>query len=92
MLRLMIVLVGLGALLPPPSQAQYARSYADRAWIQQAQQRHAAGKQGRPQQVDREDVDRRERLTPDERRELHRDLQRANREIYRKGKDGRYKQ
>lgn len=28
-------------------------------------------------------------MTPDERRELNRDLQRANREIYRKGRDGR---
>ncbi len=37
----------------------------------------------------RADRDQRERLTPDEHRELNRDLQRANREFYRKGREKR---
>ena len=50
---------------------------------------------GRPSR-DREEAQRRQgerernnSMTPDERRELNRDLQRANREFYRKGRDGR---
>ena len=88
MLRSIVLVAALCALSPLLSQAaSYGRGEADRAWVQQAPQRHYPGKQGRQHESDRGDGDRRGALTPDERRELHRDLQRANREIYRKGKD-----
>ena len=61
-----------------------------------AQERGQRGEPpGRPSR-DRQEAQRRQgerersnQMTPDERRELNRDLQRANREFYRKGRDGR---
>ena len=41
------------------------------------------------QEAQRRQGDRGHTMTPDERQELNRDLQRANREIYRKGRGGR---
>jgi len=87
MLRSIVLLAALSALWPLSSQgAQYGRDDADRASDRQAPQRYDRGKQGRQQQADRDDGDRRGSLTPDERRDLHRDLQRAKREFYRKDK------
>ena len=85
MLRSIVLVAVLCALWPLPSQgAQYERRDTDRASDRQAPQRHYPERQGRQQQSDRGDRDRRGALTPDERRDLHRDLERAKREIYRK--------
>jgi hypothetical protein len=78
---LLIVLIAL--CWPLPANAQYRHRYDDRANMQQAPQRPYPGRSG---EDGHDPGDRRGSLTPDERRELHRDLQRANREIYRKGK------
>jgi hypothetical protein len=87
MLRSIVLVAALCALWPLPSQgAQYGRDDADRASDQQAPQRYDREKQGRQEQSDRADGDRRGSLTPDERRDLRRDLQRAKREFYRKDK------
>ena len=86
MVRGMVFLAALLVLGAPPSHAQYGRSYDDRAYSQQAPQRQQPGRQGPQRGAERSDGDRRS-LTPDERRDLRRDLQRANEEIYRKGKD-----
>ncbi len=76
-------------------QAQYDREHRG-AWMQQGRERGDRGEyrsdrnRGREGSQGRQSE--RERggsLTPDERRELNRDLQRANREFYRKGREGR---
>ena len=88
MVRSGLMVAALLALVPLSAQAQYGRWHSDRAFAEQAAQRQQQSTPpGRHREADRSDRDRRNTLTPDERRELHRDLQRADREIYRKGKE-----
>jgi hypothetical protein len=88
MVRSGLMVAALLALMPLPAQAQYGRWHNDHASAEQAAQRQQQGTPpGRHREADRGERDRRNTLTPDERRELHRDLQRADREIYRKGKE-----
>jgi hypothetical protein len=93
MLRWVVLAATLSALLSMPASAQYRRWEGGPARVQQGQQRAApGGRPGqRPPESDRRERDdgRRGAMSPDERRELNRDLERANREIYRKGKDRR---
>lgn len=81
--------------LSGPLQAQYDGG-ARGPWMQQGRERGDTGDNRADRSRGRDDSQRRppERdrggsLTPDERRELNRDLQRANREFYRKGREGR---
>ena len=81
-----------GAALP----AAHAQSDAGESWTILAQRaydrddaRRSERRDDRREERRRADRDPRERLTPDEHRELNRDLQRANREFYRKGRDKR---
>ncbi len=91
MLRRVMVVAMLAATLCAPAYAQYRHGNDSRAVAQQSPQRYEPRE--RPDQRQREAQrrddggDRRRALTPDERRELNRDLQRANREIYRKGRE-----
>lgn len=87
MLRLIALALVLCVLWPLPSHAaQYGNRDANGASDQQAPQRRDPEKRTGQRQADRGDGSRSDELTPDERRELRRDLQRANREIYRKGR------
>ena len=78
----------------PTAQAQ-AALLADRVVVAQRDRgdRDAQRRDNRrgEQRERRREADRQQReyLTPDEHRELNRDLERANREIYRKGRDRR---
>lgn len=94
--RLLVIALAVTACLSLPAHAQYEPGQRG-LWVQQGRERadtseqHRAdrnrsreGAQGR--QSDRE---RGGSMSPDERRELNRDLQRANREFYRKGREGR---
>jgi len=85
----LFVLVMACALLAPP--LALARDWGSGFRMQSQTQGGQAGKKypGRPPRGEREnrpmpDKDHRGRLTQEERRDLHRDLDRANREIYRK--------
>lgn len=92
MWRWILLAAALSALSPAQAVAQYGYRHGGSRLEQGSQQGDAPGRQGRRQQeAERRqpDRDRRETLTPDERRELNRDLQRANREIYRKGRNNR---
>ena len=87
MVRALLLAVALVAF------AQYGRWDLDRAASEQAARRDGDYR-GRYRDGGREDDrrnagrdDRRNAMSPDERRELNRDLQRANREFYRKGKE-----
>jgi hypothetical protein len=75
----------------PLAQAQYGRRHDERAYSQQSPQQPYPGRPDRQRERGRNDGDRRS-LTPDEQRDLRRDLQRANKEIYRKGKDRKNQQ
>ena len=93
MVRALLLAVALVAFSPLASQAQYGRWDPDRAASEQAARRDSDNR-GRYRDGAREDDrrnagrdDRRNTMSPDERRELNRDLQRANREFYRKGKE-----
>jgi len=93
MLRRVMMAALLSAVLAAPALAQYRRGdYPPPAWAQQGAQRYERERPD-PRHRDRDAYrrddggDRRRALTPDERRELNRDLQRANREIYRKGRE-----
>lgn len=85
MVRILLLAAALLAFSPLASQAQSGRWPSDRAYAQHggAQQ----GNPGRQRDASRGENDRRNAMSPEERRELNRDLQRANREIYRKGKE-----
>lgn len=90
------LLVGMVALILAPFQAQAQsdhRGYGGWA-VQQGGQRgdrsDARDEQRRQRDASpRQPYDRGGSLTPDERRELNRDLQRANREFYRKERERR---
>ena len=84
MFRSLLLAAALLAFSPLASQAQSGRWPMDRAWTDQGQRQD---NQGRQRDADRQQQDRRNAMNPDEQRELNRDLQRANREIYRKGKE-----
>jgi hypothetical protein len=89
-----IVIAGLAWCLGLPAAPSHAGdSGAAIVVAQRGQEREAQRREGRreEQRERRRESDRpqREYLTPDEHRELNRDLQRANREIYRKGRDRR---
>ncbi len=93
MLRTIVLAALLAAVPPAFSGLPYL---GDLGGIVHAQERGRRGEPpGRPSR-DRQEAQRRQgdrergnQMTPDERRELNRDLQRANREFYRKGRDGR---
>ena len=85
MFRALLLAAGLIAFSPLVSQAQSGHWPVDRAWTEQADRRD--GNRGRQREAGRGSGDRRNALSPDERRELNRDLQRANQEFYRKGKE-----
>lgn len=80
--------LALLAVTPFPASAQQGAWPGPPVWVQQGGQ-PSPPPGARPDRERDTDRDRRERLTPDQRRELHRDLDRANREIYRKGRDRR---
>lgn len=95
-LRLMISAVMLPAFSSAAAWTQYGAPFGSAVYVQQGGQGGQRGQSsGRPSR-DRQEAQRRQgdrersnSMTPDERRELNRDLQRANREIYRKGREGR---
>jgi hypothetical protein len=99
MWRLLAVAVLAGCLGLPAAQAQSADRdgrlivAAPRDRDRDAQRRDNRRDQRRDSQRERRrEADRQQReewLTPDEHRELNRDLQRANREIYRQGRERR---
>jgi Spy/CpxP family protein refolding chaperone len=86
MFRSLLLAAALIAFSPLASQAQTGHWPMDRAWAQQGQGQRQ-GNPGRQREAGRNEQDRRNAMSPEERRELNRDLQRANREIYRKGKE-----
>jgi len=81
-----------------PTQAQ-SDSWQRGSWLQQVRDRgdrndrgdyrSDRGRSREPSQGRQPDRERGGSMTPDERRELNRDLQRANREFYRKGREER---
>lgn len=90
MLRRVMVMGLLSALLCLPAHAQYRQWSGGQASIQQVAERsdgRSAQRNSGGERRSDSDGERRKSMTPDERRELNRDLQRADREIYRKGKD-----
>jgi hypothetical protein len=83
-------------ILAPSAQAQFdvpdtLRMVAQRYDLDNARrgERREERRDERREERRRADRNQREWLTPDEHRELNRDLQRANREFYRKGRDNR---
>ena len=93
MLRCIIFAAMLAAV--PPALAWSPFGTSPSGGFVSVQDRNKRGESSRPSR-DRQDAQRRQgerernnTLTPDERRELNRDLQRANREFYRKGREGR---
>jgi hypothetical protein len=97
MRRWLLTAILLWCVGMPGAQAESAdrdgwRMLAQRSQERDAQRRGDRRDDRREERRDRRrDADREQRqhLTPDERRELNRDLQRANREIYRQGRDKR---
>lgn len=96
MRRWLPVVALLCGLFMPGAQAESLDREGWRLLAQRSQDRDAQrGNYRRDEQRERRErrreADRQERqqLTPDERRELNRDLRRANREIYRQGRDRR---
>jgi hypothetical protein len=93
MLRSVVLAAMLAALSPAFAGWPYPAVQGGIFYVQERGQRGEPP--GRPSR-DRQEAQRRQgerertnQMTPDERRELNRDLQRANREFYRKGRDGR---
>ena len=87
-MKKLLTLIAAGLLLTLP--AAEARDFRPGAGPRLQAQEHPGKRAGAPQKPDRfqgGNPDRRKpgRLTQEERRELHRDLDRANREIYRRG-------
>jgi len=89
------LLLSAALLLALPSNAAAQYDFGQRGIYAQGGQRgESADRPDRSRsrddgQAQRSDRERSQRMTPDEHRELNRDLQRANREIYRKGREGR---
>jgi hypothetical protein len=98
MWRWMVMAVVLWVAGLPAAQAQYdgrdgwrilvQRGY-ERQDSRRGERRNDERRNDQREQRRRADRDQREALTPDEHRELNRDLQRANREFYRKGREKR---
>ena len=86
MFRSLLLAAALLALSPLASHAQSGRWPMDRAWAAEGERQGSPERQQRGTGRD-DQQDRRNAMSPEERRELNRDLQRANREFYRKGKD-----
>lgn len=86
--RILLLLVVAGALLMPP--VADARDWrggfgaALQAQGQPVKKGQGSGQRGEPRKRDEQDNRHKGRLTQEERRNLHRDLDRANREIYRR--------
>ena len=93
MWRWMAVAALLWGVCVPAAQAQYDARDSWRILVQRGydrdDSRRSERRDDRREERRRADRDQRERLTPDEHRELNRDLQRANREFYRKGREKR---
>jgi hypothetical protein len=91
MLRRIMLAIALLALSSVSAWAQYGHRQGGPSHAQQGDE--ASPPAGRPsrdrQAAQRQQSGRGHSMTPDERRELNRDLQRANREIYRKGRGRR---
>ena len=83
MLRSLLLAAALIAFSPLASQAQSGHWPMNRAWVEQGQRQ---GNPGRQRDARRHEQERRGAMSPEEQRELNRDLERANREIYSKGK------
>lgn len=88
-MRSLLVLIVACALLAPPFAHARDRGTGFRMQLQAQGGQPPKKHPGYPPRGEREkrpmpDKDHRGRLTHEERRELHRDLDRANREIYRK--------
>jgi len=86
MFRSLLLAAALLAMSPLASHAQSGHWPMDRAWAEQGERQRSPERQQRGTGRD-DQQDRRNAMSPEERRELDRDLQRANREFYRKGKD-----
>lgn len=92
--RCLIAALALLACLGSSAQAQYDRDQRG-PWMQgrergdRGDSRSDRGRGRDNSQGRQSDRERGGSLSPDERRELNRDLQRANREFYRKGREGR---
>ena len=90
MLRALLLAALVFAFSPLASQAQTGHWPIDRVRIDHDGHRYGGqryGDPGRQREANRGDRDRRNAMSPDERRELNRDLQRANQEFYRKGRE-----
>ena len=85
MFRSLLLAAAFIAFSPLASQAQAGHWPMERA--ARAEQGERQGDSGRQRDAGRNEQDRRNAMSPEERRELNQDLQRANREIYRKGKE-----
>lgn len=84
---LLLMAVAGALLLPPVADARDRRAgYGPLVQAQGQPMRKGPGPYQRGEQYKRGEQDKRQqgRLTQEERRELHRDLNRANREIYRR--------
>jgi hypothetical protein len=87
-MRTLLPLLAAGLLLTQPAaEARDFRPGAGPRLQAQDQPGKRGGPVQKPDRYQRGDPDKRksDRLTQEERRELHRDLDRANREIYRRG-------
>ena len=102
MWRWMAIAALMWGVCVPAAQAQYDARDGWRILVQRTydrddsrrserreDSRRSERRDERREERRRADRDQRERLTPDEHRELNRDLQRANREFYRKGREKR---
>jgi len=93
MLRVLVLAAMLSATSSAVARGPYAAQQGTELYAQQGGQRgQSPGRPGRDReqaQRRQNDRERNDAMTPDERRELNRDLQRANREFYRKGRGGR---
>ena len=83
---LFLIAVAVAISLPPYAQAQGGRGFRPGMQAQGDQARKEPPPQQRGERGKRGEYDKRHqgRLTEEQRRELHRDLDRANREIYRR--------
>jgi len=93
MWRWLLLWAALLLALPSTAAAQYDHGQRT-IYAQSGQRGDSADRPDRSRSRDdgqarRSDRERSQRMTPDEHRELNRDLQRANREIYRKGREDR---
>jgi hypothetical protein len=96
---LAVLIVAAWCVVPAPAQAQsddaavgwrvFAQRGQDRYDDRRSDRRRSDRRDERRERRREADRDQRDSLTPDEHRQLNRDLERANREIYRQGRDRR---